>query len=84
MGILADISHLLAEPVTAIFNSSLREGVLSKLCKSATVIPLPNKHPPDTVENNVRPIARNPILAKLVESFVLQWVDICVNPTLID
>ena len=33
-------SHLLAAPVTAIFNSSLREGVLPKLWKTATVFPL--------------------------------------------
>ena len=55
--VLKDFSHLLAAPVTAIFNSSLREGVLSKLWKSATVIPLSKKHPPDTVENYIRLIS---------------------------
>ena len=75
-------SHLLAAPVTAIFNSIPREGVLPKLWKSTTVIPLRKKHPQDTVEIGFRPISRAPILANVVESFVLQWVDICVNPIL--
>ena len=34
--VLKEFSHLLAAPVTAIFNSSLREIFLSKLWKSAT------------------------------------------------
>ena len=70
-------SHLLAAPVTAIFNSTPREEVLPKLWKSATVIHLWKK--PDTVEIYFIPISRAPILAKVVESFVLQWIDICVN-----
>ena len=34
-------AHLLAAPVTAIFNSSLREGKLPDLWKTATVVPVP-------------------------------------------
>ena len=82
--VLKDFSHLLAAPVTAIFNSSLREGVLPKLWKLATVIPLSKKHPPDTVENNIKPISQTPILAKVFESLVLKWVDICVKPQIDD
>ena len=72
-------SHLLAAPVRAFFNSSLREGVLPKLWKSATVIPLSKKHPPDTVENDIRPISLIPNPTKVFESLVLKWVDICVK-----
>ena len=82
--VLKDFSHLLAAPVTAIFNSSLREGVLPKLWKSASVIPLSKKHPPDTVENDIIPISLPPILAKVFESLVLKWVDICVKPQIDD
>ena len=53
---LNECSHLLAASVTATFNSSLREGVLPKLWKTATVIPLSKKHPPVTIENDTRPI----------------------------
>ena len=48
--------------------------------ESATVIPLPKKYPPDTVENDIRPISLTPILAKVFEPLVLKWVDICVKP----
>ena len=41
---LKECSHLLAAQVTAIFNSSLREGVLPKLWKTATIIPVSKKH----------------------------------------
>ena len=56
----------LAGPVTSIFNSSLREGVLPKLWETATVIPLPKK--PDSIENDIIPITLTPILAKVFES----------------
>ena len=52
------VSHLLVAPVTTLFNSSHGEGVLPKLWKSATVIPLPKKHPPDTVEHYIIPISK--------------------------
>ena len=42
-------AHLLAAPVTAIFNSSLREGKLPDLWKTATVVPVPKKHPPGSL-----------------------------------
>ena len=60
----------LAGPVTSISNSSLREGVLPKLWKTATVIQLPKKQPPEYIENDIRPIALTPILAKVFESIV--------------
>ena len=36
-------AHMLAAPVTAIFNSWLREGNLPDLSKTATVVPVPKK-----------------------------------------
>ena len=50
-------SHLISAPATAICNSSLREGVLPTLWKTAPVIPLSQTHPPVTIENDVRPIS---------------------------
>ena len=82
--VLNDFSHLLAAPVAAIFNRSLTEGVLPKLWKSATVIPLSKKHPPDTVEHYIRSISLTPILARVFESLVLKLVDIYVKPQIDD
>ena len=60
-------AHLLAAPVTAIFNSSLREGKLPDLWKTARVVPVPKKHHPGSLENGIRPI--------VFESIVLNWFD---------
>ena len=50
-----DCAQQLAGPVTS--NSSLREGVLPKLWKTATVIPLPKKRPPESIDNGIiRPV----------------------------
>ena len=73
-------AHLLAAPVTAIFNSSLREGKLPDLWKTATVVPVPKKHPPGSLENDIRPISLTPILAKAFEAIVLNWVDDVITP----
>ena len=75
--IVRDFAQQLAGPVTSIFNSSLREDVLPKLWTTATVIPLPKKRPPESIENDIRPIVLTPILAKVVESIVglLKLVD---------
>ena len=36
------------------------------------------------MENDIRPILLTPILAKVFESLVLKWVDICVKPQIYD
>ena len=77
---MKECSHLLATPVTAICNSCFREGVLPKLWKTTTVIPLSKKHPPVTIGNDVRPTSLTPIIAKVFESLVLKWVDVYVKP----
>ena len=73
-------AHLLAAPITAIFNSSLREGKLPDLWKTATVVPVPKKLPPGSLENDIRPISLTPILAKAFEGIVLNWVDDVITP----
>ena len=81
---MKECSHLLAAPVTAIFNSSLREDVLPILWKTATTIPVSKKHPPVTIENDIRPISLTPTIAKVFESVVLKWVDYYVKPHIYD
>ena len=73
-------AHLLAAPVTAIFYSSLREGKLPDLWKTATIVPVPKKHPPGSLEKYIRPISITPILAKVFEGIVLNWVDDVITP----
>ena len=73
-------AHVLAAPVMAIFNSSLREGKFPDIWKTATIVPVPKKHPPGSLENDIRPISLTPILAKVFEGIVLNWVDDVVTP----
>ena len=69
----------MSRPLAAIYNSSLREGVLPDLWKTATVVPLPKKHPPTVIEKDIRPISLTPIVAKTFESLVLRWVDAIIT-----
>ena len=68
-------AHLLAAPVTAIFK-------LPVLWKTATIVPVPKKHPPGSLESDIRPISLTPILAKVFEAIVLNWVDDVITPQL--
>ena len=72
--ILRDFSYMFAAPLTAIFNSSMREGVVPTSWKTADIIPLPKKHPPRVVDSDIRRIALTPIAAKVFESIVLDWL----------
>ena len=68
------MAPFLAEPVCAIFNSSLRQGHVPKIWKQANVIPAPKIHPPKLVENDLRPISLTATLSKILESFVGGWI----------
>ena len=73
--VLRDNATILAAPLTALFNTSLRDGVIPALWKTAHVIPLPKKQPPRSIEKDIRPISLTPIVSKIFESIVMKWVD---------
>ena len=73
--VLRDNARTLAAPLTALFNTSLRDGVIPALWKTAHVIPLPKKKPPRSIEKDIRPISLTPIVSKIFESIVMKWVD---------
>ena len=73
--VLKDHAALLALPLTAIFNCSLREGKLPNEWKMANIIPLPKSNPPASIHKDIRPISLTPIAAKVFESIVMKWVD---------
>ena len=73
--VLRDNASTLAAPLTALFNTSLRDGVIPALWKTAHVIPLPKKKPPRSIEKDIRPISLTPIVSKIFESIVMKWVD---------
>jgi len=65
-----DFSRWLTEPVCAIFNMSIRQGVVPSLWKCANVVPLPKVNPPATIQSDLRPISLTPTVSKILESFV--------------
>jgi len=71
--ILRDFAPLIAEPLGAIFNTSIREGKVPDIWKSAVVIPAPKINPPRSISSDLRPISLLPVLAKVLESFVVNW-----------
>jgi hypothetical protein len=69
-----DFSVWLAEPLCAIFNESIRSGLVPLSWKQANVIPVPKVHPPIAIETDIRPISLTPTISKILESFVGQWI----------
>ena len=82
--VLKDHANILAATFTTIFNSSLRQGVISNEWKMANVIPLPKTKPMISVETDIRPISLTPIVAKVFESIVLGSVDDIVGDRIDD
>ena len=72
--VLKEFSQLLAGPVAAIYNSSLREGHVPRIWRAAYVSPLPKKKPPEHIETDLRPISLTAVLCKEMEEFVVKWV----------
>ena len=72
--ILKDFAPILAAPVAAIYNSSIREGYLPQIWRSSFVSPLPKCSPITSVEKGIRPISLTPILCKELESYPVKWL----------
>ena len=64
----------LCRPLCSIFNSSLREGFVPSLWKSANVSPIPKLSPALDIDSDFRPISLTAILSKILESFPYRWL----------
>ena len=80
--VLRDFCGILAPPIAAIFNSSIRECTVPALWKAANVICLPKKNPPTAIEKDLRPISLTPILSKVLEHFIVVWLLKTIRPKL--
>jgi len=72
--ILRDFCTELAGPVCAIFNASVRQGIVPSRWKEANVVPAPKSHPPRSIQSDLRPISLTATLGKILESFVGEWI----------
>ncbi len=78
--ILNNHANILAGHLTAIFNSSSREGIIPETWKSANVIHVPKVNPPNTIEKDVRPISLTPIASKRLESIIMNAFFLEIGP----
>ena len=67
--VLRDFCQVLAGPVACLWNSSIREGTISNVWKSAYVSLLPKVTPALEVRKDLRPL-----LSKGLESHVVKWL----------
>ena len=65
--ILRDLADVLAGPLCSIFNTSLREGYVPQIWKSANIISLPKKPHPQAIGSDFRPISLLPVASKHME-----------------
>src|SRR5208282_4514202 len=80
--ILRNLADVLAAPICAIINSSIREGIIPEYWKLARITPLPKCFPAYTVENDVRPIAITSSISKIAELFINRWFNEHFQPHL--
>ena len=75
-----DCAQLLAPPVCAVLNSSLREGFVPTMGKSVYVCSVPcRSQPSHAAEKHIRPMSLTPVLGKVMESFTRKWIMECVS-----
>ena len=66
-------SSYLATPLAMMYNQCLLEGVFPDKFKKAFITPIPKKTSP-TSPSDLRPISKTPIISKVFEDFILQWL----------
>ena len=72
--ILKDFSYILAAPIAAIYNSSVRQSYAPPSWKQADILPIPKVPQVTSLAKHLRPIALTPVLSKVLESFVVSWM----------
>jgi hypothetical protein len=71
-----EAAPFLAEPLTEIYNSCLKEGIFPKLYKKEYVTPVPKVKPNEPLKEltDVRKIASTSDYSKIYESFLLEFI----------
>ena len=72
--ILKDFSYILAAPIAAIYNSSVRQSYVPPSRKQAEILPISKVSQVTSLAKHLRLIALTPVLSKVLESFVVSWM----------
>jgi hypothetical protein len=70
--LLVTLADVLAAPICALINTSIRQGIVPNQWKTARVTPIPKINPPLLIESDLRPISVTSGISKVAESFVCQ------------
>ena len=68
-----EFAYALAEPITTIFNASLRSGIVPVIWKESNITPIPKIQSPMD-EGDFRPISLTSCLSNVLEDFVVTWL----------
>ena len=79
---LISAAQVLAGPICAIVNSSIRQGFVPHQWKISRVTPIPKSLPPRSIETDLRPISITSSIAKVAESLVSRLFNQHFNPLL--
>ena len=80
--VLKNFASVIYSPICSLFNSSINEGYVPPLRKCANVIPI-NKVPrPTSINSDFRPISLTPVLSKILEGFVFEWLAAIIMPNI--
>ena len=79
--LLKECTAYLSEPLAALYNTSLKEGIFPEVWKSAEIIPVLTITPVRSIQLDRRPIALLPVVAKVFEGFVRECLLDSLSPT---
>ena len=72
--ILNNFSMEISEPVTIIFNASIKQAHVPMQWREANDVPVPKTSPVMVISTDLRPISLTATLSKVLESFIFQWI----------
>ena len=72
--ILNNFSMEISEPVTMIFNASIKQAQVPTQWREANVVPVPKTSSVTDISSDLRPISLTATLSKVLESFPFQWI----------
>lgn len=70
---LREFSDVLAGPICALINSSIRQGYVPSQWKLARITPIPKINPPKQLESDFRPISITSCVSKVAEFFLCKF-----------
>jgi hypothetical protein len=72
--VLRGFAEILRDPLSTMFNASIREGFMLAVWKQTNVLPVPKVHPPQSIQSDLRPISLTSTVSKILEAIVRRHI----------